>query len=101
MKSSDHGYFAQLTYDLRVRERLLAAGIVTPADIERYLAELPELETQAEALGIEQPALGAVAASPAPAATSAATAASAQSPAAPMTDGSSDDSDDDDESETT
>ena len=40
MKSSDHGYFAQLTYDLRVRERLLAAGIVAPADIERYLSEL-------------------------------------------------------------
>ncbi|UQA62284.1 hypothetical protein [Polyangium aurulentum] len=99
MKSSDHGYFAQLTYDVRVRERLLSAGIVTPADIERYLAELPELETQAEALGIEQPALGAVAASPAPAA--AAAAAPVQSPAAPMTDGSSDNDDDDDESETT
>jgi hypothetical protein len=62
MKSSDHGYFATLTYDLRVRERLLAAGVLTPAELERYLGELPELETQAEALGIDQPALGAASA---------------------------------------
>jgi len=58
MKSSDHGYFAALTYDLRVRERLIAAGVVTQADIDRYLSEIPELETQAENLGISQPALG-------------------------------------------
>jgi hypothetical protein len=97
MKSSDHGYFAQLTYDLRVRERLLAAGIVTHADIERYLAELNDLEAQSDSLGIDQPALGAVAA-PAPAAAAAPVQQSAPSP---MTDGSSDsDDDDDDEAET-
>lgn len=99
MKSSDHGYFAQLTYDLRVRERLLAAGIVTPADIERYLGELTDLEAHSDSLGIEQPALGAVTA-PAPAA--AAPALTQQSAPTPSTDGSSDnDDDDDDESETT
>jgi hypothetical protein len=98
MKSSDHGYFAQLTYDLRVRERLLAAGIVTPADIERYLAELTDLEAQSDSLGIDQPALGAVAA-PAPAVAATPVQQSAPSP---MTDGSSDsDDDDDDDAETT
>jgi len=65
MKASDHGYFAALTYDLRVRERLINAGVVTPAEIERYMNELPELETQAEGLGIPQPALVA-SSSPAP-----------------------------------
>lgn len=65
MKTSDHGYFAALTYDLRVRERLIGAGIVPATDIERYLTELPELETQAEALGIPQPALGAASSAPA------------------------------------
>ncbi len=50
MKTSDHGYFAALTFDLRVRERLVGAGIVAQGDIDRYLTELPELETQADSL---------------------------------------------------
>ncbi len=44
-------------YDLRVRERLLAAGSLDPKVVERYLAELPDLEGHAEALPFEQPAL--------------------------------------------
>lgn len=73
MKSSDHGYFAALTHDLRVRERLINAGIVAQADIDRYLTELPELETQAEPLGIMQPALGTVGLSPSTVSTSVST----------------------------
>jgi hypothetical protein len=44
-------------YDLRVRERLLASGQLDPKAVERYLAELPDLEGHAEALPFEQPAL--------------------------------------------
>jgi hypothetical protein len=106
MKSSDHGYFAALTYDLRVRERLIAAGVVTQADIDRYLGEIPELEAHAENLGIPQPAVGggggsiAAAAAPAPApvvsAPIAAVSAPAPSPAS-LADGEASTDDDDDE----
>jgi hypothetical protein len=44
-------------YDLRVRERLFASGQLDPKYVERYLAELPDLEGHAEELGIGQPAL--------------------------------------------
>ncbi len=44
-------------YDLRVRARLLASGELDPKVVERYLAELPDLEGHAEALHVEQPAL--------------------------------------------
>jgi hypothetical protein len=49
---------AAWVYDLRVRERLLASGTLDPKVIERYLAELPDLEGVAEALPFDQPALG-------------------------------------------
>lgn len=44
--------------DLRVRERLLASGALDPKAIERYLAELPDLEGHVENVPFEQPALG-------------------------------------------
>ncbi len=44
-------------YDLRVRERLLGSGQLDPKTIERYLAELPDLEGYAEGIPFEQPAL--------------------------------------------
>ena len=44
-------------YDLRVRERLLISGQLDPKVVERYLAELPDLEGHAEILPFEQPAL--------------------------------------------
>ncbi|MDI3286512.1 hypothetical protein [Polyangium sp. 15x6] len=65
--ASDQGYFSALAYDLRVRARLLDNGVITPADVDNYLAGLPELETQAEALGIPQPALVSATSAPAPA----------------------------------
>jgi hypothetical protein len=44
-------------YDLRVRARLLAQGTLDPKTVERYLAELPDLEGHAETLAVDQPAL--------------------------------------------
>jgi len=49
---------ATWAYDLRVRDRLITAGSLDPKGVERYLAELPDLEGHAESLPIEQPALG-------------------------------------------
>ncbi|TKD07359.1 hypothetical protein [Polyangium fumosum] len=65
--ASDQGYFSALAHDLRVRERLLAAGVITQADIDSYLAGLSELETEAEGLGIPQPALVSASSAAAPA----------------------------------
>ena len=44
-------------YDLRVRDRLLASGALEPKTVERYLAELPDLEGHAEEIPFDQPAL--------------------------------------------
>ena len=44
-------------YDLRVRQRLLGSGQLDPKTVERYLAELPDLEGYAETIHFEQPAL--------------------------------------------
>jgi hypothetical protein len=54
---SDKNKQAPWAYDLRVRERLLVSGALEPKTVERYLAELPDLEAHAENLAIEQPAL--------------------------------------------
>jgi hypothetical protein len=45
-------------YDLRVRERLLGSGALDPKVVERYLAELPDLDGHAETIPFEQPAVG-------------------------------------------
>jgi hypothetical protein len=44
-------------YDLRVRERLLGSGQLDPKVVEKYLADLPDLEAHAEKLPFAQPAL--------------------------------------------
>jgi hypothetical protein len=44
-------------YDLRVRARLLASGQLEPKLVERYLADLPDVEAQCETIPYEQPAL--------------------------------------------
>ncbi|AKT43367.1 hypothetical protein [Chondromyces crocatus] len=46
-----------LQLDTRVRERLLASGAITAADIEAYTAGLADVEAQAESIPFEQPAL--------------------------------------------
>lgn len=43
--------------DIRVRERLLAAGTLDAKALEQHLAELPDLEANAETVIIDQPAL--------------------------------------------
>ena len=45
------------TYDLRVRARLLQSGALDPKTIERYLAELPDLDGYAETIPFDQPAV--------------------------------------------
>ena len=56
MKPMDKGKLASWVYDLRVRDRLLAAGTIDQKTIERYQAELPDLEAHADVLPFEQPA---------------------------------------------
>jgi len=58
MTVGEKGKLTELELDLRVRDRLLASGVLTPAAIEAYLASLPDLEDQAETIAIEQPAIG-------------------------------------------
>ena len=45
------------TFDVRVRERNLNAGILTEGDLEKYYASLPDLADQVQPFGILQPAL--------------------------------------------
>jgi hypothetical protein len=45
-------------WDLRVRDRHLATGMIEHKDVEQYLSDLPDLEVQAEIVTIEQPAIG-------------------------------------------
>lgn len=58
MKSGPDKKLTAWDVDLRVRERNLASGALDPKALERYLAELPDLEGHADALPFEQPALG-------------------------------------------
>lgn len=59
MTTVDRQRLTDQELDLRVRERLLASGAVKHEDIEAYLASLPDVESQAETMGYDQPALGA------------------------------------------
>jgi type II secretory pathway component PulK len=55
---AERGRSTRQDLDLRVRERHLISGLLDPKAVERYLAELPDLEAQADSISIEQPALG-------------------------------------------
>ncbi len=44
-------------YDVRVRERMLRAGRITPEEVSRVLDALPDLETFIESVPLNQPAL--------------------------------------------
>jgi hypothetical protein len=48
---------ADLKFDVRVRERLLSRGLVTEAEVEKHLSDLPDLESEAADLTAKQPAL--------------------------------------------
>ncbi len=58
MKAGSDKKLTAWDVDLRVRERHLASGALDPKALERYLAELPDLEGISESLPFEQPALG-------------------------------------------
>jgi hypothetical protein len=45
-------------WDVRVRERNLRRGILDEKDVEKQLAQLPDVAEQAEAVNYPQPALG-------------------------------------------
>jgi hypothetical protein len=44
-------------WDLRVRARNLASGVIDGKAVEKYLASLPDMEAQSEKLELPQPAL--------------------------------------------
>lgn len=48
----------KLKLDVRVRARLLSRGALTPGELEKHLAALPDGETQSEVMDLKQPALG-------------------------------------------
>jgi hypothetical protein len=45
-------------WDIRVRERNVGKGIFDEKDIEKHIAQLPDVADQAESIVIPQPALG-------------------------------------------
>ena len=45
-------------WDVRVRERNLRKGVLDEKDVEKHLAQLPDMADQAEPLAMPQPALG-------------------------------------------
>ena len=54
---AEKGKASGLYWDLRVRARHLASGALEAKAVERYLADLPDVEANAESLPFEQPAL--------------------------------------------
>ena len=44
-------------FDIRVRDRLIAQGVLEAEVLAQHIAELPDLQAQAENIGIDQPAL--------------------------------------------
>ncbi len=54
---NDKTKIADSVLDIRVRERLMAAGTLDPKVVEQYIAELPDLESQVETVELDQPAL--------------------------------------------
>lgn len=45
-------------WDVRVRERNLRKGIFDEKDLEKHIAQLPDVSDQADSLAYPQPALG-------------------------------------------
>ncbi len=44
-------------YDVRIRERHLKKGLLTPETVKKHLDALVDLEAQAETVTLEQPAV--------------------------------------------
>ncbi|MBN1605300.1 MAG: hypothetical protein JW940_01630 [Polyangiaceae bacterium] len=47
-----------LKFDVRVRQRMMAKQLLTPAQLQRHLDELPDVEGRCDAIGPQQPAVG-------------------------------------------
>jgi hypothetical protein len=58
MASSNTKTINPWEWDVRVRERNLRKGTFDEKDVEKYLAQLPDLGDQADTAGVAQPALG-------------------------------------------
>lgn len=58
MTVGENGKMTESELDLRVRERLLGSGVLKPEAVAAHLAELPDLISQSEIMGVDQPALG-------------------------------------------
>ncbi|HVU03748.1 MAG TPA: hypothetical protein VHE30_18445 [Polyangiaceae bacterium] len=70
--------------DVRVRDRMLANQTVTPADVQKHLDALPDLEASAEVIDLAQPAVSPPGERPPPSARPAPRPVAAVAPAAPM-----------------
>jgi hypothetical protein len=55
---AEKGKQSGLYWDLRVRARHRASGALDAKSVERYLAELPDVEANADSVPFDQPALG-------------------------------------------
>jgi hypothetical protein len=45
-------------WDIRVRERNIRKGIIDDKDVEKHIAQLPDVSEQADSIGFAAPALG-------------------------------------------
>ena len=59
MSRADKAKNTSWDFDLRVRERNLAAGVLDQKVVDKHLADLPDLEAECETMDMLQPALGA------------------------------------------
>lgn len=56
MSTSEH-----FKYDVRIRERMLAKGLLTESELKSHLEALKDLETETEPVPLPQPALATTA----------------------------------------
>jgi hypothetical protein len=47
-----------LKFDVRVRQRMMAKQLLTPAQLQRHLDELTDVEGRCDPIGPQQPAVG-------------------------------------------
>lgn len=47
----------EFRFDVRIQERMVKKGLVTPEELEKRLASLKDIESESEHLDLEQPGL--------------------------------------------
>jgi hypothetical protein len=45
----------EFRFDVRIRQRMIDKGLLTPEQVEQYEKGLPDLEQQCEVIPLEQP----------------------------------------------